>query len=487
MINEPSNKKGLLAGFLALAGVVVLLMVAGTSILRPDETALEKPNSSDVTVHPMHPSFGMDGIGRDVPPESSAVKEPLSAPIGRTAPTASRVSDQDLLAEQLNNEGLAHYSREEYSEAVELFQKAYDRDSRNPVIRNNLALAKGNLAWKQLEARRYADALANFQEAVSLKENEPVFLIGEGLAYYRLNQPDQAVALLKEAITLDGKRPDAYKIIGDIYYQQDEIDMAIGYYEKGLELDPSDQTLRQHLAKARREAKAQSGFQQQASRAFTILFDGREETDAAQRVLGDLELAYHEIGRLMSYYPPRSVTVILYTDEQFQDVTRSATWSKGIYDGKIRIPVGGAERNPELLRKVVFHEYAHAVVHGLTQGEPVPTWFNEGIAVYFEGEGPAPREEILTRQIRTGSPLIPLSKLHGGFMAMSGPQAALAYAESYAAVKVLTDRYGLYRIRLVLEDLGAQKDFPRAFSDRFMIPYDTFQADWENSLLEANR
>jgi tetratricopeptide (TPR) repeat protein len=487
MINEPSNKKGILVGFLAVAGLVVLSMVAGKLILTPDETALENPNSSDVTVRPTHPSSGTGRIGRDVPPGTSAVEESLSAPIGRTAPMASRVSDQDLLAEQLNNEGLAHYGREEYSEAVELFQKAYDRDSRNPVIRNNLALAKGSLAWKQLEARRYQDALANFQEAVSLKEDEPVFLIGEGLAYYRLNQPDQAVEVLKAAIDMDGKRPDAYKIIGDIYYQQDEIDMAIGYYEKGLELDPVDQTLRQHLAKARREAKAQSGFRQQASRAFTILFDGREETDAAQRVLGDLELAYHEIGRLMSYYPPQSVTVILYTDQQFQDVTRSAAWSKGIYDGKIRIPVGGAERNPDLLRKVVFHEYAHAVVHGLTQGVSVPTWFNEGIAVYFEGEGPAPREEILTRQIRTGSSLVPLSQLHGSFMAMSGPQAALAYAESYAAVKALADRYGLYRIRLVLEDLGAQKNFSRAFSDRFMIPYDTFEADWENSLLEANQ
>jgi tetratricopeptide (TPR) repeat protein len=341
------------------------------------------------------------------------------------------------------------------------------------------------MAWKQLDGRRYPDALQNFQAAIRLDADEPDFFVGEGLAYYRLNDPDRAVETLKQAIRLDPKVPNAYKIIGDIYDQRDEIEMAIGYYEKGLDLDPSDQALRQHLSQVRREARVQGSFQQQASLAFTVKFEGREREEAARQVLSDLEGAYRDLGQALSYYPEEPITVILYTDQQFQDVTRSASWTKGIYDGKIRVPMDGAEQNPDLLRKVLYHEYTHAVVHGISRGLDIPTWLNEGLAVYFESGGASPREQLLARQVRSGTPLVPLSALHGSFQRLTDAQASLAYAESYAAVKALVDRYGLFRVGQLLEDLGRQKNFAEAFSDRFMISYEAFQSDWQETVAGA--
>jgi tetratricopeptide (TPR) repeat protein len=434
-----------------------------------------------------HPAeAGRDSSVRDPSPPLPDGDRAIYASTTPGRPKAGTISDPDLLTVQLNNEGLAHYNREEYSEAAALFAKAYERAPENRAIRRNLALATGSLAWKQLDGREYPEALQNFQEAVRLEPDVPDFFVGEGLAYYRLNDPDRAVETLKKAIQLDPKRPDAYKIIGDIYYQRDEIEMAIGYYEKGLDLDPSDQALRQHLAQVHREEKVQGGFQQQASRAFTVKFEGQEKQDGARQVLGDLEEAYRDIGQALSYYPDEPITVILYTDQQFQDVTRSASWSKGIYDGKIRVPMGGAEQNPDLLKKVLFHEYTHAVVHGLSRGLDVPTWLNEGVAVYFENGGESPNEQVLVRQIRSGAPLVPLSLLHGSFLQLNGAQASLAYAESFAAVKALVDRYGLFRVRQLLEDLGRQKNFAEAFSDQFMISYEAFQSDWQQTLQGAH-
>lgn len=479
-MNEPSsNKTGFfLITALALTTLLIVWMVARSlydslSELRPAETGRD---SSVLLNGPVrNPSTALPGGDR-----------PLYASTKPETPKAGTISDHDLLTVQLNNEGLAHYNREEYSEAAALFSKAYERAPENRAIQRNLALATGSLAWKQLDGRQYSDALQNFQAAVRLEPNVPDFFVGEGLAYYRLNDPDRAVETLKNAIRLGPKRPDAYKIIGDIYYQRDEIEMAIGYYEKGLDLDPSDQVLRQHLDQVRREEKVQGGFQQQASRAFTVKFEGREEQDAARQVLDDLEEAYRDIGQALSYYPEEPITVILYTDQQFQDVTRSASWSKGIYDGKIRVPMGGAEQDPDLLKKVLFHEYTHAVVHGLSRGLDVPTWLNEGLAVYFENGGESSHEQVLARQIRSGAPLVPLSLLHGSFLKLSSAQASLAYAESFAAVKALVDRYGLFRVRLLLEDLGRQKNFAEAFSAQFMISYGEFQSDWQQTVQGAH-
>jgi tetratricopeptide (TPR) repeat protein len=474
-MGEPSsNRTGLLLiTALGLAAVLFTGMIAWSLLFSTPET---RPTES--LRNTAAPSPGPDRNPSLIPPGGDP---PLYASTKPETPKAGAISDPDLLTVQLNNEGLAHYNREEYSEAADLFAKAYERAPENRAIRRNLALAKGNLAWKQLDGRRYPDALHNFQAAIRLDPDEPDLFVGEGLAYYRLNDPDRAVETLKQAIRLDPKRPNAYKIIGDIYDQRDEIEMAIGYYEKGLDLDPSDQALRQHLSQVRREARVQGSFQQQASLAFTVKFEGREKQEAAGQVLSDLEKAYRDIGQALSYYPEEPITVILYTDQQFQDVTRSASWTKGIYDGKIRVPMDGAEQNPDLLRKVLYHEYTHAVVHGLSRGLDIPTWLNEGLAVYFEGGGDSSREQILARQVRSGTPLVPLSALHGSFQPLSDAQASLAYAESYAAVKALVDRYGLFRVGQLLEDLGRQKNFAEAFSDRFMISYQAFQSDWQDT------
>ena len=52
-----------------------------------------------------------------------------------------------------------------------------------------------------------------------------------------------------------------------------------------------------------------------------------------------LEAAYARIGAALATYPAEPITVVLYTREQFQDVTRLPTWAAGNYDGRIRVPV----------------------------------------------------------------------------------------------------------------------------------------------------
>ena len=58
------------------------------------------------------------------------------------------------------------------------------------------------------------------------------------------------------------------------------------------------------------------------------------------------------VGRGLSYYPDHEIQVILYSGQQFQEVTDAPGWSGGIYDGKIRIPIGGIEQETPGLRRL---------------------------------------------------------------------------------------------------------------------------------------
>jgi len=78
--------------------------------------------------------------------------------------------------------------------------------------------------------------------------------------------------------------------------------------------------------------------------------------------------------------------VLLYAKTAFKTVTQAPEWAGGLYDGKIRIPVGGLTTAEEAvgLQSVLVHEMTHAFLFRMA---PVglPLWFNEGLATAFQG------------------------------------------------------------------------------------------------------
>ena len=78
------------------------------------------------------------------------------------------------------------------------------------------------------------------------------------------------------------------------------------------------------------------------------------------------------------------MTIVLYEGVQFHDVTRVHGWVTGLYDGKIRLPLGSGLPSGAALEQLVVHEYAHAAIHELSRGR-TPRWLQEGLAQYLEG------------------------------------------------------------------------------------------------------
>jgi len=213
---------------------------------------------------------------------------------------------------------------------------------------------------------------------------------------------------------------------------------------------------------------------------FLVKYDGRENIEAGRIILGILEDAYGEIGRSLSYYPDQEIQVILYSRRQFREVTDAPGWSGGIYDGKIRIPIGGIDRETPGLRKLLYHEYTHAVVLAVTPR--CPTWLNEGLAQYFEGRKIDARQKEALKHIAQEGKLPSLSSLEGPFTELNGKQARFAYLLSLSAVNYLIDTIGLYRVEDILNDLAAGADAGKAISKEGLLTYEEFDDGWKQSL-----
>jgi hypothetical protein len=252
-----------------------------------------------------------------------------------------------------------------------------------------------------------------------------------------LGRDDQAISSLKRALDVQPDYAYAAFVLGQVAYAQGDLDLAIKSFEKVIKIAPGSPGIYQQLEQWKKEASLHASFNAKPGVRFNVLFEGPEQRLVADRVSAVLESAYLRVGKALNTYPPQTITAILYSREQFRDITRAPGWAGGAYDGRIRIPVLGAMKTPGELDRIVTHEFVHAVIESVAP-RGVPTWLNEGLATYFE---PVDHTWLLQR-LRMASSVIPLSTLEESFAQFDGADALLAYAESWVAARVLVERLG---------------------------------------------
>lgn len=255
-------------------------------------------------------------------------------------------------------------------------------------------------------------------------------------------------------------------LLGEVLYRAGDLAGAIQTYDQALAHAPGDPRLTTKLDAWRREAALHDGFSQTLGDHFTVLFEGPAEAELARQAVEVLEAAYWRIGSALYTYPVEPITVVLYTREQFRDVTQSPDWAGGAYDGRIRVPVQGAMKNVLEFQRVLTHEFTHALIRSVAP-RGVPQWLNEGLAIYFEGSDTARQIEL----VRAADSKHTLATLEGPFSAMDGPAAALAYAQSAAAVKLLMDDAGPAALAGLLTEIGRGVRFSDAFERHMHMPY----------------
>ncbi len=220
----------------------------------------------------------------------------------------------------------------------------------------------GQAGWDALREGRNQDAADAFSAAVIAEPRDPSLHMGAGLAAYLLGQISSAQQSLLRALTMSPSFTAASLLLGDIHHRNNELDEAVRVYEQALTYAPGDKTVMARLERVREEATLHRGFFQSQGAHFTVMFEGPSDEELSRKVLDVLEAAYWRVGTALLTFPERVIPVVLYTEQQFRDVTRSPGWAAAAYDGRIRVPVRGALTNPEELERVLTHEFTHALV-----------------------------------------------------------------------------------------------------------------------------
>jgi len=290
--------------------------------------------------------------------------------------------------------------------------------------------------WEAIQRGDGEKAASSFRAVLASRPEDADALTGAGLAAHLLGRDDQAISYLKRAVQAKPDHVHASYVLGQIAYSQGDIDLAIKSYERVVTLAPGSPAVYQQLQAWKKEAALHDTFAARPTARFTVMFEGPEQQAIATRVSSVLEAAYARIGRTLNTYPAETVTAILYTKQQFRDITKAPSWAAAAYDGRIRIPVMGALNNPAELDRVVTHEYVHALVQQMYPR--IPGWLNEGLATLME---PGPHGWLTTR-LRAAGEMIPLASLDNAFRTADGADAVLAYAQSYIGARVLAERLG---------------------------------------------
>jgi len=337
-------------------------------------------------------------------------------------------------------------------------------------VRAREVSALARAGTEAIESGRFGDALEAFSKATDAEPRDANLCFGAGVAAFMLAQDDIAQVRFECALALNPDFLEAARWLADLHYRAGRIGDAISVYEDVRPRAEWTHELQQTLEGWRKEQELQREFVEARSAHFIALFPRAGGEPLARDVMARLETAYRRLGEILGAYPSRPVTVVLYTRDQFDDVTGLAAWSAAAYDGRIRLPIGGALDTPEERDRVLSHEYAHALI-ALVGGRTVPAWMNEGLATALEPAGIPEQDGLVTSEVP-----LRLSQLERGFIRLSTSDAEAAYASSARAVRLLIERRGIPALVALLHDLARGIPFPRAFADRLTMSYKDFAA-----------
>jgi hypothetical protein len=303
----------------------------------------------------------------------------------------------------------------------------------------------------ELDQDHPAEAVQYFNRALTFAPDDPIALEWYMVGLGELNKDAEAAAVAEK---LTRVAPDAatFALLGLAYYNTDRLPDAVAAFKQSVAFRPID-WVQKVLDRTQHELDVQGNFNQTDSWHFTLRYEGGKTPLGLQRDLLDtLENQYRDLATQLVYTPGENISVILYTNTQFFDITQAPSWAGGVNDGKLRIPISGVSSMTPALQHVLKHELTHSFVRLITRGR-CPTWLNEGLAQLMESRGTDYYGPVLARMFQANKE-IPLQYLDGPFARLNTNQAVVAYAEALLAAEYLRQSWGMDGLQRILQHLG---------------------------------
>ncbi|MFH1778954.1 MAG: tetratricopeptide repeat protein [Candidatus Omnitrophota bacterium] len=326
-----------------------------------------------------------------------------------------------------------------------------------------------------------ARKLAPKQETI--KKNLSIAYYKKGEAEYEFRHLSSAEKYLAASLENDPNNINALVLMGELKYLSQKLDEAKKLWEKVLALRPDypyADTLKEKLKKLDKEAKVEKEYRSTGMDQFNIKYS-KEGTRLSYNVRYYLQEAHRLIGQDFNYQPKRKITVLIYETGDFESIS---DWQKGVvgvYDGKIRLPLIGANLTSNEIRGIIWHEYTHAIIHDITKGN-CPIWLNEGLAKVEEFKYIKKDLSTLESAVKNDQ-LISFVDLDATFFNPADKiKFELAYEESYTLANYLKKRYSRYKVKRILERLGNNETIESAFKNELNIKMSEFEKRWLNEL-----
>ena len=255
-------------------------------------------------------------------------------------------------------------------------------------------------AWDALQARDYERAAALFRDAMAGDPKNVGLHLGAALAAYATRRDADARASLERALALDPKQTEARELLGRVLYRQSDLDSAIRTFDAMVEDGAADADITETLERWRREAELRDRMHLAVGHGVTVAFEGPEDAALAEEAVASIERASVRIWDVLSFYPTTPIAVVLYTNEQFRDITRSPSWAAGCL--RRHDPHADARRAGEPGRtrsRARARVRPRAGPRGRAGG--VPMWLDEGLAAALETRHPGAAGGVVCRSARS--------------------------------------------------------------------------------------
>jgi len=333
---------------------------------------------------------------------------------------------------------------------------ALDIDALNAIEEGNnaqrSAAANYVAAHNAFDHHDYDQSLRFLERARTFLAPNDMLMDDQASVLLHMGRNKEAVALAENATRIAPNTAMGFTLLGYAYFYLDRSKEAASAWKRSLELQPNDQ-VKEMFDKVQRELVTEGGFNSEASGHFNMRFEGAAATASLRKeILDTLEKYFNDLVRDLGYMPNERIPVILYTEQQYFDVTRAPSWSGALNDGKLRIPIQGITSVGTELSRTLKHELTHSFINQMTRGR-CPTWLNEGVAQMEEPRSVGGEGRQLALIYKAGRN-VPLNQLEGGFTSYSGMAAAMAYLESLAAVEYIRDVYSMSSVSMVLKRIG---------------------------------
>ena len=133
-------------------------------------------------------------------------------------------------------------------------------------------------------------------------------------------------------------------------------------------------------------------------------------------------------------------------------------------------------------RRSIAHELTHLVVHQMTFNPYIdlPTWLEEGLAMYIEGALSAGFFDYLVTAMEENS-LISVRSLSSPFSAFA-KESYLSYAQSYSLVEFLITSYGQDKMLELLTTFSEGSSYDGALEKVYNFDMDGLDALWQDHI-----